>query len=379
MFLKSLLKLTYIRKCKYGKYKIIKKINKKIFSVVFKKTNTIKVLKKVSDSENALYCYYKKGFKKTNKSKYGSKGVQFKEIKNLFYKDIELKGKIYPFFWSIMPKSSTNVEIMYCGSFINEVCTNEILKTFVKYYTDFFCGYDTAWKSKRQGNIILEYGGKPLENVIEYLNLEDLKTIVFQVLVALCWGQKQVHFKHHDLHTENVFIQLLESPLVFNAKTKYEIPVCEKDFSHPFALEKKSVITTVDFLVPKRYHIRLADFGFSCTTNPRTQRRNTRADYDLLETGTRKWGEFSEVLYKNEGYDMIYFIASLKDEVTSKNRPWLKSVLNKINELNGSKVRVSSYCRPLDRCTVSPYDLLMSDIFEEFRVSPLRASLSQMD
>ena len=76
---------------------------------------------------------------------------------------------------------------------------------------------------------------------------------------------------------------------------------------------------------------------------------------------------------------MIYFIASLKDEVTSKNRPWLKSVLNKINELNGSKVRVSSYCRPLDRCTVSPYDLLMSDIFEEFRVSPLRASLSQMD
>lgn len=379
MFLKALQKLTYVRKCKYGKYKIIKKIDKKIFSVVFKKDTSIKVLKKVSDFEYGLYCNYKKGFKKTNKARYGAKGVDKNQIKDVFYEDYDRKN-MYPFYWSIVPKTNTNVELMFSGSFINEVCVNDILKTYVKHYKDFFCGYETAWKSKRQGNIILEYGGKPLEKVLEYLNLEDLKCIVFQVLVALSWGQRQVHLKHHDLHTENVFIQLLETTSLHSAvDTEYEVPVCEKGFTHPFALLKNEPVKVLKYKIPKRYHIRLADFGFSCATNPRTQRRTTRADYDLLETGTKKWGEFSETLYENEGYDMVYFLNSLKDEVTYQNRAWLKTVLNKINELNGKKVKVSTYCRPLDRCKVSPYDVLTSEIFNNWKVPSLAASLEEMD
>lgn len=368
MFIKGLQKLTFIRKCKYGRYKILKKIDKKIFTILIKKTNKIKVLKKVSDKEFSLFCTFKKGFKRTNKSKYGAKGVLLTDIKDVFFDDYD-DQKMVPFYWCVIPKSETNVEVMTCGSFINEVCINEILKAFVPVYADYYCQFDTAWKSKRQGNIILEYGGKSLCKVLEYLNLKDLKCIVFQVLTALAWGQKFVHLKHHDLHTENIFIQLMDTPsLDFIQPTFVEIPVLEAEDTNPIKLKVMKKCETKKFLIPQKYKIKLADFGFSCATNPKTQRRSTRADYDLMDHGSskKKWGDFNENLYGNEGYDMLYFLDNVKDEVQQVNKPWVRSIIKRIQELNGKNVKISSYSRPLDKCKVSPYQILTSEFFDEW-------------
>jgi serine/threonine protein kinase len=373
MYLKILDELSRIRKCSMGKYQTLQKLEKKIYTVFFKKTNEVKILKKVSESEYGLFCTYKKNLKKTNKNKYGCKGEFTKNLNVIMFKEeIKEKKNVYSFYWSINPwEFCESIKVCKSTAFLNEVSINLILKEYVSYYSMFFCNYESAWKSKRQGNILMDYGGKCLLEVCKYLELLDLKCIVFQILVALSWSQKQIHFKHQDMHTGNIYV-------LFDDDKEGE--TTEIQVSKNWSLEdtqpqhfvkkrnKKENIESVLFRIPKRIKVKIADFGFSSATNPKTLRRHCRADFEMLEQG-KKWGIFDENLYGNEGYDMLYFLSILKQDVNDRESlQWIKSIITKIFELQGSKIKISSYGRPLEKCKVHPHQLIFSEFFENWNM-----------
>jgi hypothetical protein len=377
MYLKVLDELSRTRKCTLGKYQTLQKLEAKIYTVFFKKTNEVKILKKVSESEYGLYCTFKKHMKKTNKNKYGCKGELKKNINSIMFKEESYKNKnVFPFHWSFSQwKENNSIKLCSSTAFLNECSINEILKENVSFYSTFFCKYDTAWKSKRQGNILMDYGGKCLTKICKYLELADIQCIVFQVLVALAWSQKEVHFKHQDLHTGNVYI--LFDEVEGETRNVFVPKLCTKEDTLGTTLLRKkqknnnNSIETICFHMPKRVTIKIADFGFSSATNPVTLRRHCRADLHMLEQG-KKWGEFNEKLYGNEGYDMLYFLSILKQDVKERESlRWIKSLITKINDIQGTKVKISSYGRPLENCNVHPYELIYSEFFESWKESTL--------
>lgn len=381
MFIKDIKSLTRISKCKFGKFKIINKIYKKVYTIVFhslklkKEENKPKILKKIGDNEYSLVCKFKKNCKiSKNKKISGCKGVEHKKIMEILYSDhvdaIEKKYKKYvPFYWSLETKTTQNVEILKMSPFLNEVCQNEILKKFAYNYYNYYCVYDTSWKSKRQGNICMEYSGKPLSVYAEELGEEEVKCIIFQTLLNLCWAQHDVHLKHHDLHTENVFVEPL-TELELNSLDKFvKIPIMTKESTNPHELFRKKNDEYIFFKIPQKFKVKLADFGLSSCTNPQTRRRHERADYHLLEDNDLKtWGKFEGTLYQNEGYDILCFLYGFMDDANSIGRTYIKSVINKLNQLAGHKIKVSKYNRPMETCDVNPYDLLSSDLFETWKI-----------
>lgn len=381
--MKDIKNLTRISKCKFGKFKIVNKIYKKVYTIVFNSLkfehdvnkNKPKILKKIGDNEYSLVCKFIKNSKiSKNKKIGGCKGVDSKKISDILYSDNvdanEKKFKRYvPFYWLIEPKTDTNVEVLKMSPFLNEVCQNEILKNFANHYSEYYCVYDTAWKSKRQGNICMEYSGKPLSEYAEEMSEEEVKCIIFQVLLGLCWAQHDVHLKHHDLHTENVFVQPLNTDELSINNKLITFPIMTKDSTHPLSLFKKKQEEFVSYKIPQKYKVKLADFGLSSCTNPKTRRRHERADFHLLEDDdNKKWGKFSGVLYENEGYDILCFLYGFMDDANSIGRSYIKKVINKMNELAGHKIKVSKYNRPMESCNVNPYDLLSSDLFLNWKV-----------
>jgi hypothetical protein len=213
----------------------------------------------------------------------------------------------------------------------------------------------------------MEYSGKALGDFVEHFNEKDLKCIIFQVLLALCWGQSEIHLKHHDLHTENVFIQAIK-PEDKTDFTIVHVPVMSKESTHPLALNKPKSLELILYNIPQRFIIKLADFGLSSSTNPKTKRRHIRADFPLMENdGSKKWGKFDGALYGNECYDILCFLYGLKEDVNSNSLGFVKKVIDKINQLAGKKIKVSNYNRPMEACNVNPYDLLSSELFEEWK------------
>jgi serine/threonine protein kinase len=380
--MKDIKNLTRISKCKFGKFKIVNKIYKKVYTIVFnslksenEKENKPRILKKVGENEYSLVCKFLKNSKiSKNKKIGGCKGVESKKIIDIVYSDqVDAKEKKYkryiPFHWLVEPKTQTNVEILKMSPFLNEVCQNEILKKFANFYNDYYCVFDTAWKSRRQGNICMEYSGKPLSLFAEEMSEEEVKCVVFQVLLGLCWAQHDVHMKHHDLHTENVFLQILD--LEENEQGKIvTFPIMTKESTNPFSLFKKHEEELLTYKIPQKYKVKIADFGLSSCTNPKTKRRHERADFHLLEDdNTKKWGKFNGTLYENEGYDILCFLYGFMDDTNSIGRAYIKTVINKINDLAGHKIKVSKYNRPMESCNVNPYDLLSSDLFLDWKVN----------
>ena len=46
----------------------------------------------------------------------------------------------------------------------------------------------------------------PFERACIDMNLAETQSVLLQVLVALHVGATESHFKHHDMHLENVFV-----------------------------------------------------------------------------------------------------------------------------------------------------------------------------
>ena len=231
------------------------------------------------------------------------------------------------------------IVLLQCTEFVTEVAVGYCLNDHVNIYlpSPTFCHFTTAWCSTKYGNIAMENAGISLLDGMNDLSLEELQSIVYQVLVALSWAQNKVHFKHHDLHTGNIF---------YKRKNVF------KEWTTPNHHTIELPSTCVQACI--------ADYGMSAATDPSTKIRHGRIDYDLMSTRQKGWGTFNSELKTNEGYDAIVMFSHLEDDSDLRSHnDWLKKCLKSIRSLHPSKLVISSKGRPLSSVIMTPEDILL--------------------
>jgi len=184
-----------------------------------------------------------------------------------------------------------------------------------------FCTHRAFWRTHFCGYIAMDFAGKSLEEVMPSLLLPQLQSIVYQVLIALQWAQHRVQFKHHDLHTGNVFVKF--------SKVPFDWVTCSEDI---VTLPCNSVQAVI------------ADFGFSSASFKNV--RYGRMDFSLLDLDGKAWGKWNNDLQDNAGYDAAVFLRSALDECSGQKRVWIKSLLDMLHSKNPG-MKMSKYGRPL--------------------------------
>lgn len=259
-----------------------------------------------------------------------------------------------PVAWTVAEHARDGATALWrSGTFLTEAAVATCLQQHVQRHlpAPVFCRQRDAWQTRTHAYIAMEWAGQALEDLLPTLDLPDVQAIVLQVLVALAWAQDKVHFKHHDLHTGNVF-----------ARRPGAAAPLPRDWTAPSG--------TVFQLPSVRWHAVIADYGLSAATDPRSRVRFSRADYCLMDVDEDKWGDWTNALHEYEAYDVIVLLASMLDcrGMAKPVRTWLKRVYDAIKELD-PHVRVSrDLGRPFGSARkATPRALLQHAVFAAFR------------
>jgi hypothetical protein len=199
---------------------------------------------------------------------------------------------------------------LYRGNeYLNEAAVGRVIDETVntKLPSPIFCKMLGTWETSAYGNIVMEDAGQSLGDNMYTLSVNEIKSIVLQVIIGIIWGQHCAHFKHHDLHSGNVFF------------IKKRI---KKRWLLPSGLSVSLPHAGVQAVI--------ADFGLSSITDSRNCTRYCRIDYGILDVREKGWGTWNEVLKGNEGYDIAVFLQSLcedchffQSEVEEETRNWI--------------------------------------------------------
>ena len=232
-------------------------------------------------------------------------------------------------------KKDDAIKLSLRTNYITECMIAKVLRKKVSPFlpVPIFCRIKANFSTLYHHNIVMDYAGSELETMADDLTLNEFKSIVLQVLIALSWSQHLVKFKHHDLHPGNVYF-------------KY------KKISQNWKLPSGKEI----MLPSNNVEAIIADFGLSVANVGTT--RIGRLDFPLLSTdNNKKWGEWDYDLVGNEGYDVIVLLDSLKDDTVGKQYEWIKQLLDKIKEKLPT-LKISSINRPLCKVNITPEEIL---------------------
>ena len=250
----------------------------------------------------------------------------------------------YIFHFGHQPYNKDGADILILGNtYFTEKAVGECLNIHVNNRLPFptFCIQDESWRSESHYNISMEYAGVEMGAFLEALTLEDLKSIVMQILISMAWAQKLCHFKHHDMHPGNIFIEKTEVPLVWvlpNGK-------CME--------------------IGGTYCARIADFGLSAITNPVSCTRHARVDYELNSVSHKSWGKWDHIYEGNEGYDVAVFLGCLRDDVEGDKKRWVSKLLRELQK-HSTPFKISRKGRPSEAVTCTTEAFLDLDVFKEF-------------
>jgi len=189
-----------------------------------------------------------------------------------------------------------------------------------------------AWTTRRKRYTVMPFAGTTLCDLA--LPPKKFQSVVLQVLVALAWAQYTSHFKHHDLHSENVFVS-------------------DRTVPNVWPLPDGACIRLPDATVSAR----IADYGQSSITFHKT--RFTRIDVHELDLNSLKWGAWNSILEGNEGYDMAVFLYSLEDDCMDNETDNLQFV-HFLQQVAKSirPYKMSKYGRPYGKIGVTIVDVL---------------------
>lgn len=240
-----------------------------------------------------------------------------------------------------------------CNEYLNEVLVGLTLTKHMK-VPHFIKTYD-AWIRDATGFVLQEYGGKTVCDRLPDLSFEQFKSIIVQTLVAMAIAQQTLHFKHHDLHLDNVFVKEMDSSSELLAKKAwlYRLP------GRPMRIEHHNVLA------------KIGDYGLSCITEPTSKTRIARVDYPLLDAGDAEWGQWSSRLDNQYSYDALVLLSKFfleeKSLATARQSAWARDAYNAIrNAWPG--VECSLIGRPLrsqeGRATIT--EILSLPFFSEF-------------
>jgi hypothetical protein len=257
---------------------------------------------------------------------------------------------------------------------LNEYMNEALVGLLVHEYLDpvlphYVSIYD-AWIHNAFGFLLQDYGGQSCLKILSDMSLEEFKSLVLQVLVAIAFGQTILGLKHHDVHLENVFVTRLnaQGPLK-------QFPDATKCATWSYKLSK-DIHFTFDHC-----HVlgRLGDFGLASANDPNSKIRFERVDYPLLDIGETEWGAWNGSMDSCASYDMMTFLSKffLEHEsayIRSDQRAWAQEVywsIHKfINEKSGVSVEMSWIGRPF-RGHEGPVDALTilkeAPVFETYR------------
>ena len=180
----------------------------------------------------------------------------------------------------------------------------------------------------------MPFAGKELSDW--ELSSSRLQSVVVQVMIALYWAQHLHHFKHHDLHSSNVFFHDEQVPEVWTLPDGRRVRLPDTSI--------RAVI---------------ADFGHASFTD--NGYRFTRMDVKDLDVGPA-WGRWNSRLEGNEGYDLAVLVDTLLAEVDAKpSRLFLTSLMRAMTSIH--PFHMTAKHRPVTNVRVTMFDLFNHDMF----------------
>ena len=259
------------------------------------------------------------------------------QSRGLEHKHIILHG-FYEAYWTWQKYSKDGAHTLCRASSwrIETICASLLMSVNKHLPCDVFLGLTHSWTTRYKRYIAMPFAGKELG---EYeLSTSRLQSVVLQVMIALYWAQDVHQFKHHDLHSSNVF---------FHNETVPET----------WALPDGRLIRLPDTSI----RAVIADFGHASLTDDGY--RFTRMDVKDLDVGPG-WGRWNSLLEGNEGYDLAVLVHSLLGEVSSSNsQVFLWSLANAMKSIH--PFHMTGKNRPSGNVRVTMFDLFSHEMFHE--------------
>lgn len=154
-----------------------------------------------------------------------------------------------------------------------------------------------AFRALRCGNtgyLVQERISGTLEEILESdatLGAPQVAALYFQILVTMHILQTACQLKHHDLHTDNVFVRVIDENLVWKDQRL-------KDATHfEYCLDD----TTSIYLPNSGYIVKIGDFGMASLNV--YGRRIQRLDMETYGS-SMGWGDWNATFEGYEGYDV---------------------------------------------------------------------------
>jgi hypothetical protein len=160
-----------------------------------------------------------------------------------------------------------------------------------------------SWIQGATGFILQDYGGRSMLKNMADLSLAQFKSILVQMLVTLGISQSTLHFKHHDLHLENVFLTQVKEDALLEWPGAHQA----NKWTYPMKDSKGNVFYVT--VTHSNILAKLGDFGLASITDIDTSTRYERVDYSLLDTGEQEWGSWNGTLENQKSYDAITFLS----------------------------------------------------------------------
>lgn len=219
---------------------------------------------------------------------------------------------------------------------------------------------------------MFEYMHLDLKHYLGAFRRKHIRVIMAQIAFALHCGQLLVGLKHHDLHSENIFCQLIEPP---KGESHKDFPSLVYNGSRALHTYPKLTYIFEDGTVMTLPNIgvlaKIGDFGIAAVSDPQTHKRIYRIDMDSYNGPDRPTlhlsGHYNEVLEGNEGYDLQTLFAHIMAQDLRTD------VSDSLTEMNatilGTTARTSERGRPFASYTsrMTPKEFLLKcPEFREF-------------
>lgn len=145
------------------------------------------------------------------------------------------------------------------------------------------------------------------ESRVEAVTKESVANLVFQTLFALNFLQRACNFKHHDFHTNNVFIKEIDDNTLFRGQSLKDV-----SYFH-YHLDGE------DYFLPNcGFLTKIGDFGMASIDLH--GRRLYRTDVELFNDRIRRWGTWNREYVGEEGYDAQLLCADIPSTCKSAFR-----------------------------------------------------------
>ena len=187
----------------------------------------------------------------------------------------------------------------YYGGFVAEslchlLLTDIVARNIVPHITMAF----RALECHNSGYLIQERVTCTLEEVLEKhpgLGAPEIAALYLQVAFTMHVLQDTCRLKHHDLHTDNVFIKAIDDTVTWKGEKLADATHFSYDLGDG----------TVLYTPNTGFIVKIGDFGMSSLDV--AGRRLQRFSVDVLTTDA-VWGEWSNKLEGHEGYDLQMFM-----------------------------------------------------------------------